>query len=278
MAGYTKLFSSIVTSTVWREPDHVRLVWITLLALSDRHGVAEASIPGLADMAKVTLELCEDAILKLSSPDRYSRTKDFEGRRLEECDGGWRLINHGKYRAKMSADDRREYNRLKQAEHRAKAAMSMTVNDTLEKSAPSAHTEAKAEASPKAKAGDQNPPVRALRSLTKPATEPEAFTAFWRAYPKKVGKGAALRAWSKTDPPLEAVLSSLEWQCRQPDWLRDQGQYIPHPATWLNRRGWEDEPFHAPASEMRPTRPGRGQRVSDAFDQAAAALRARQES
>ncbi len=149
MSGYTKLFSSIVTSTVWREPDHVRLVWITLLALSDRHGVAEASIPGLADMAKVPIDLCEDAIRCLSSPDKYSRTKEHEGRRLEPCEGGWQLLNHAKYRAKMGADERREYNRLKQAEHRA-SKMSLTVNDSQR-----SQDKAEAEATPEAEAVDQ---------------------------------------------------------------------------------------------------------------------------
>jgi len=57
-AGYTKLFSSIVHSTVWRESNHVRLVWVTLLALCDRDGRVEASVPGLADAARVTVPEC----------------------------------------------------------------------------------------------------------------------------------------------------------------------------------------------------------------------------
>jgi hypothetical protein len=48
VTGYTKLFSSIVSSTLWREPAATKVVWITMLALADRHGEVEASIPGLA--------------------------------------------------------------------------------------------------------------------------------------------------------------------------------------------------------------------------------------
>ena len=153
MAGYTKLFNSILASTIWREDDKTRIVWITLLAMANKDGLAETSLPGLADMARVSIDDCKAAILKLESPDEYSRTKDFEGRRIEPCDGGWRLLNHAKYRAKMSADERREYNRMKQQEWRAKAksvnAVSTVVNDSqslLPKSRLSAHTEAEAEA------------------------------------------------------------------------------------------------------------------------------------
>jgi hypothetical protein len=96
--SFTKLFSSITDSTIWREPDNVRIVWITMLASADAKGRVFASIPGLADKSRVTLEACIAALDKLSSPDEWSRTKTDEGRRLEVIDGGWRLINYTKYR------------------------------------------------------------------------------------------------------------------------------------------------------------------------------------
>lgn len=120
MAGFTKLFSDIVRSTIWREPDHVRIVWITMLAIADKHGVVESSFPGLADLAKVGLEQCGAALEVLKSPDEWSRTKVDEGRRIREVDGGWLIINYEKYRNRLSADDRREYQRVKQVEYRSK--------------------------------------------------------------------------------------------------------------------------------------------------------------
>ncbi len=159
MSGYTKLFNSILASTIWRAPDHTRLVWITLLAMSDKDGVCEGSIPGLADLAHVTVDQCEEALVELHSPDPYSRTSEHEGRRIETIDGvGWQLLNHAKYRVKMSEDERREYNRMKQAEWRKKQkeglskpvnksqTMSMTVNDSQSLSAMSAHTDTDTEA------------------------------------------------------------------------------------------------------------------------------------
>jgi len=80
-----------------------------------------------------------------------------------------------------------------------------------------------------------------------PRTERTAdFDAFWAAYPRKVGKGAALRKWTHVKPPLAKVLEAISWQRATPEWTKDGGQFVPHPATWLHQRRWEDEPFHPP--------------------------------
>ncbi len=118
MSGYTKLFTSILASTIWREPDHVRVVWITMLAMVNARGIVEASVPGLADMARVSVEKCEEALAVLRAPDPYSRTKDNEGRRIRDVEGGFALLNYGKYRDTMSADDRREYQRAYRSKYR----------------------------------------------------------------------------------------------------------------------------------------------------------------
>jgi len=120
MDTYTKLFSSILDSTVWQESLPTKVVWIALLAMKDKNGYVGASVPGLAKRAGVTLQECEAALAKFKSPDPYSRTKENEGRRIVDADGGWTILNHAKYRAKMSAEERREYQRIKQSEYRAR--------------------------------------------------------------------------------------------------------------------------------------------------------------
>lgn len=114
-----------------------------MLALADKHGEVFASIPGLARRAGVTIEEAEKALTCLLSPDQYSRTKDFDGRRIQEIDGGWVLLNHPKYRALLSEAERREYNRVKKQESRARSlgGMSNDVNDCQQMSALSAHTD-----------------------------------------------------------------------------------------------------------------------------------------
>lgn len=96
---FTKLFSSITESTIWVAPDAHRLCWITMLAMADSMGRVWASVPGLANRARISIPATEQALKSFLAPDPYSRTKDHDGRRIEEIDGGWRLLNHSKYRA-----------------------------------------------------------------------------------------------------------------------------------------------------------------------------------
>lgn len=159
MTGYTKLFSSLVTSTVWREPSDLRVVWITLLALADKNGVVEGSIPGLADMARVEVETCRAVLKRLQEPDEDSRTQEFDGRRIEPVDGGFRILNYAKYRAKMSADERRDYQREKQREYRQRRKRGVdtvknagNVSGTRAQGRHIAEAEAEAEADTEAKA------------------------------------------------------------------------------------------------------------------------------
>jgi hypothetical protein len=63
------------------------------------------------------LEECEHALGTFLAPDPYSRTRDHEGRRIEQIDGGWRLLNHAKYRDMQDAEKRREQNRVAKQNH-----------------------------------------------------------------------------------------------------------------------------------------------------------------
>jgi hypothetical protein len=73
---------------------------------------------------------------------------------------------------------------------------------------------------------------------------PPAFMEFWSAYPNRVGKGAALKAWQRAAelPDVSLLIAAVQRAAQTQQWLRDNGQYIPHPATWLNQRRWEDQP------------------------------------
>ena len=127
MKTYTKLFSSIVTSTIWMEDDQTRIVWITMLAIADKNGEIHASIPGLARIAAVPVEGVERAIRKFLGPDPHSRTKDDDGRRIEPIDGGWILLNHAKYRRMASKDERAEANAVRQKRFRNRIKSNASV-------------------------------------------------------------------------------------------------------------------------------------------------------
>lgn len=101
-----------------------------MLAMANKYGVVEASLPGLADLARVTVDECKDALSTLSNPDPYSRSKSDEGRRIREVPGGWFLINYPAYREKLGTEERREYLRIKQQESRARKRQ-QKVNSAL---------------------------------------------------------------------------------------------------------------------------------------------------
>jgi len=126
MSGYTKLFSSILASSIWSEPMHVRIVWITMLAMADRDGLVEASIPGLADLSRVPKEDCREAVKILSSPDSDSRSKELNGRRIVAVEGGWQIVNYDAYRRKHDAEDCR----AKDAARKARQRLATQAHDT----------------------------------------------------------------------------------------------------------------------------------------------------
>ena len=70
------------------------------------------------------------------------------------------------------------------------------------------------------------------------------FDRFWKEYPRKVGKQQALKAFLQTKPTeelLQTMLSAIKEQKRSDQWTKENGKYIPYPATWLNRGQWTDE-------------------------------------
>jgi hypothetical protein len=120
MATYTKLFRNILQSTIWQESLETKIVWITMLALKDGDGMVMSSLPGLAKSAGVTIEQCKAALEKFKLPDPYSSSKANEGRRIEDVEGGWFILNHFKYLDELCLEDRRAYWAMKQREARAR--------------------------------------------------------------------------------------------------------------------------------------------------------------
>lgn len=109
-----------------------------MLADCDFHGRVYASIPGLANLARVTVEECESALETFLAPDQYSRTPDNEGRRIEVIEGGWRLLNYELYREKRDPEARKLQNREAQRRCRARQHVSaemLTNGDQMQTSA-----------------------------------------------------------------------------------------------------------------------------------------------
>jgi hypothetical protein len=121
MPSYTKLFGSLVRSSVWSgTPKYVKVLWITLLALADKHGEVHSSIPGLMKEAELRQEEVEAALEYFMRPDPMSTTPDEEGRRLKKILDGWFVVTHEKYRRMLSKEDVQERDAARQRRKRAK--------------------------------------------------------------------------------------------------------------------------------------------------------------
>jgi len=68
------------------------------------------------------------------------------------------------------------------------------------------------------------------------------FLQFWDAHPNRTGKLRAWGAWLKHLPPIEEVLSALEWQCEDPERSKESYRYFKRPEAWINAASWEDAP------------------------------------
>lgn len=72
----------------------------------------------------------------------------------------------------------------------------------------------------------------------------DRFDRFWSAYPRHTAKVNAKKSFDKLNPDeqlLSEMLRAVEAQKQSEQWTKDNGQYIPHPATWINQRRWEDD-------------------------------------
>lgn len=223
---FTKLSTALTDSSIWSQDDQTRIVWITMLAMADSKGRVMAAVPGLANRARVSIEATEKALAVFLAPDPFSRTRDFEGRRIEPIDGGWRLLNYMKFREERDAETRREYQRewdrtKRQRKHNP------TQSDKSDTRRPPTTKEE----------GEEEERETLDQFALTPAEE------IYAAYPRKVGKAAALQA---IDTVLKsgsiqpaALLEKVKKFAASP--AGQKGNFTPHPRTFFAQERYLDE-------------------------------------
>lgn len=90
--------------------------------------------------------------------------------------------------------------------------------------------------------GKEHTHTRASR--VRDATDDARFARFWSAYPKKVAKADAYKAWNKLTPDealTDRIVAAVNTATGTEAWRKDDGQFIPHPATFLRGRRFDDE-------------------------------------
>lgn len=214
-----------------------------MLAMADHAGRVHGSIPGLAHIARVPLDDCETALHTFLSPDPYSRTPDFEGRRIEVIDGGWRLLNYAKHRALVDAESvkasKRAYINDRRAKERAEGVEKVERVDIGR----TPYTQEEEEAEADKSRATAKATVRRVEQRAKPASR---FEDFWTVYPNKQGKQKARERWDrdKLDGLADSIIAHVHLMTEHDDgWRRG---YAPMGSTYLNQARWTDEPRAAP--------------------------------
>lgn len=232
---YGKIFETIYDGTLaedWR----ALITFQQMIVLCDADGTIDMTPSAISRRTGIPLEHIIAGIEILEKPDHLSRTPDAEGRRIirldDHRDWGWSIVNHHKYKHMQDAAEVREQTRERVRRFREKQRQQ--GND----------------------ASRDVTPCNAEKRYTDTDTDTEKdlfdrsfeqhpdFSHFWQAYPRKVAKAAAEKAWKKLKPDhalMALILKALEAQKRTEAWTKDNGAFIPHPATWLNQRRWEDE-------------------------------------
>lgn len=138
---FVKLDCGIIHSSLWAEDSDTKICWITLLLLADATGFVRAAASAIAREAGIPAEVARRALDLFQSPDDESRTPDNQGKRIERVDGGYRVLNYGKYREHdYTAADRQKRFREK---HKNNGVTSVTKRVTSRRVT---HAEAEAEA------------------------------------------------------------------------------------------------------------------------------------
>jgi hypothetical protein len=80
---------------------------------------------------------------------------------------------------------------------------------------------------------------RPMNHPNKPSNETPEFDLFWKSYPIKVGKAAALKAWAKAIK-VETPDVIIQGALRYADDPNRHPSFTAHASTWLNAHRWND--------------------------------------
>lgn len=267
---YVPIADGFFESSIMREEVVVRFVMLALIRFALRsgaNGVVDMDPRMFAAIINVPEEDVERAVKRLMEPDPLSTSPNEDGRRLVPVNPDrpfrcWRLVNFERYRHIVRRANDAARKRQKRHSEKDTTDTSETVperpsvSENVLPSLPAAINVGTKYEERNTKNEKERAPVKL------------AFDEWWRLYPKKVGRKAALRAWEKIPAEDRAMALSVVERVSE-IWGRassERRQFCPHPATWLSGGRWEDDlveverqasekpSAHQPASSLRPGR------------------------
>ena len=241
---YGKIFSSMFDGSLYGNWQAI-ITLQQMIVLCDIDGVVDMTPQAIAARTSIPLEHIQAGIEILEQPDKYSRTPDADGRRIERLDEhrpwGWRIINYKKYRHLVDSETVREQNRERQRRHRSSRSVTDVNNNVTSSNSESRYAEAEVEVDVKNKTTlsgsppDTHPPAK-LNGHTNTARSLLVFLN------EKTG-----RNYQPVKANLDMIVARLkegatERQCRLVilrkfhDWGNDEKmtEYL-RPATLFNR-------------------------------------------
>lgn len=224
------------------ESDTVLVIWFKLLCLAGKTN--SSGIVMLSDKIPYTEEMLSTIFRRPLNTVRLALTVFERYGMIEIVDGTITITNWEKHQNETKLESIREYNRLaKQEERQRKKQLLLSQGHVIDCQYTDIDIEVDKDIdkdnNDKHNDNDDTPTNRGTYR------NGELFEKFWNAYPRKVGKGAAEKAFIKYKPDdslFDRMLSALSAQKRSEQWHKDGGKFIPYPATWLNQRRWEDAP------------------------------------
>lgn len=209
---YSKLFQSMYDgSLAQRGPWEALVTFQQFLILADRLGYVDIHPEVIARRTLIPVEIIRKGIEELEKPDPYSRDPSEGGRRIV------RMADHRDWGWRIV--NYKKYSSIRSTEDRREEKAALYI---------------------------------ASKPTKRQLEEAPGFKEFWALYPRKNARVHAGKAWLKINPDDELrkkILAALLEQKESVQWKKDNGQFVPHAATWLNARRWEDE---LPAATANP--------------------------
>lgn len=245
---YGKHFESMYTGSMFGKGPTVFAVWGYVISHTRKDGYVELNPHLLAATIGCKASEIDDAIEFLCQPDEKSRSKDEDGRRMiREAEFDYRVVNYLSYRNILNEDERRDYNRQKQRESRARkqAASNHVKRSVNDMSAVSAHTDASASVNNIYRA--KNAVDAASNHVNDSQHLDAVFERFWKAYPKRAvnnPKKLARKtwdAWIKQGVDPRVMIAGVERYARFCEATgKIKTEYVKQAKSWLgpDYEGW----------------------------------------
>ena len=221
------------------EGDSIIVIWFKLLCLAGKNN--NSGVFMMNERIAYTEEMLSTIFRRSINIVRLA-LKTFETYGMVEILNNVITIpNWSKHQSLDQLENKKEYMREYMKEYRDKQK-ELTLGKTNSKTNSKTHVSSLEEERERDKEED-------IYNAQKSASEPSdnlisLFNVFWEEYPKKRSKGDAEKAFKAIKPSKELVMKmvdTIRLLKKTNDWKKEQGKFIPYPATWLRAKGWEDE-------------------------------------